>query len=99
MDHDLSPLWTLFNIVKAIKAGLFVLPPPPCTTEGKRTYLIVNNKLTLQEQLWVLEPGEGAQLVHIPSARAENQEVTVMIKEHKLFFDLQIIVLMFSCES
>ena len=23
MDHDLSPPWTLLNIVKVIKAGLF----------------------------------------------------------------------------
>ena len=26
MDHDLSPPWTLLNIVKAIKAGLFAQP-------------------------------------------------------------------------
>ena len=26
MDHDLSPPWTLLNIKKAIKAGLFAQP-------------------------------------------------------------------------
>ena len=50
MDYDLSPLWTLLNIVKAIKAGLFAQPLPPCTTEKKKAYLMENNGLTFQEQ-------------------------------------------------
>ena len=93
MDHDLSPLWTLLNIVKAIKAVLSALPPPPCTTEGKRAYLMGNNRLTFQEQSWVPNACEGAQLVLIPAARADNHEVTAIIKEHKLFFNLHIIAL------
>ena len=51
MDHDISPLWTSLNIAKAVKAGLFALPPPPHTMQGKRAYLMVNNGLTFQEQL------------------------------------------------
>ena len=84
---------------KAIKAGLFALPPPPCTMKGKRAYLMVNNWLTFQEQSWVSEAGEGTQLVLIPAARADNQEVTTIIKEHKLFFTLHIIALMLIHES
>ena len=99
MDHDLSPLWTLLNIAKAIKAVLSALPPPPCTTEGKRAYLMGNNRLTFQEQSWVPNACEGAQLLLIPAARADNHEVTAIIKEHKLFFNLHIIALMFTQES
>ena len=59
MDHDLSPPWTLLNIVKAIKAGLFAQPLPPCTTERKKADLMVTNGLTFQEQSWVPKAGEG----------------------------------------
>ena len=99
MDHDICSPWILLNIVKAIKAGLFELPPPPCTMQGKRAYLMVNNGLTFQEQSWVPEAGEGTQLVLIPAARADNQEVTTIIEEHKLLFTPCIIPLMFTCES
>ena len=33
MDHDLSPPWTLLNIMKAIKSGLFLQPPGQCVIE------------------------------------------------------------------
>ena len=58
-----------------------------------------NNRLTLQEQSWVPEAGKGTQLVLISAARADTQEVTTIIEEHKLFFNPCIIVLMFTCES
>ena len=74
MDHDLSPPWTSLNIMKAIKAGLFALPPPLCTIEGKRAYLMVNNGLTLQEQSWVPKAGKSAHLVCIPATKVDNQE-------------------------
>ena len=99
MDHDISPPWTLLNITKAIKAGLFALPPPPCTMQVKRAYIMVNNRLIFQEQSWVPEAGEGTQLVLIPATRADNQEVTAIIEEHKLFFTPCIIALMFTHES
>ena len=99
MDHDISPLWTSLNITKAIKAGLFALPPPPCTMQGKRAYLMVNNRLTFQEQSWVPEAGKGTQLVLIPATRVDNQEVTAILVEDKLFFNSCIIALMFMHES
>ena len=99
MDHDLSPLWTLLNIAKAIKAELFALPPPPCTAQGKRAYLMVNNGLILQGQSWVPNAGDGTYLVLIPATRVDNQEVTAISEEHKLFFTPHIIVLMLTCES
>ena len=33
MDHDLSPPWTLHNIAKALKFGLFIEPPEQSTIE------------------------------------------------------------------
>ena len=85
MDHDLSPPWTLLNIAKAIKAGLFAQPLPPHTTEKKKAYVMVNNGLTFQEQSWVPEAGKGAQLVLIHAARADNQEVTAIIEEQPAY--------------
>ena len=87
------------NIAKAIKAGLFAQPLPPCTTEKKKAYLMVNNRLTFQEQSWVPKAGKGTHLVLIPTAREDNQEVTAIIEEHMLFLNLHIIVLMFTYES
>ena len=98
MDHDLSPPWTLLNIMKAINAGLFAQPLPPCTTAKKKAYLMVNNGLTFQEQSWVPEAGKGTQLVLIPAARVHNQEVTAITEEHKLFFNPCIIALVFTYE-
>ena len=96
MDHDLSPLWTLLNIMKAIKAGFFAQPLPPHTTEKKKAYLMVNNGLTFQEQTWVPDAPKGAQLALIPAARADNQEVTAIIEELKLFFNPCILAHMFT---
>ena len=59
---------------------------------------MVNNGLTFQEQSWVPKAGKGTQLVLIPATRADNQEVTAIIEEHKLFFIPCIIALMFTCD-
>ena len=75
MDHDLSHPWTSLNISKAIKTGLFALPLPPCTTDKKKAYVMVNNGLTIKEQSWVPEAGEGVELVLIPTARADNRGI------------------------
>ena len=98
MDHDLSPSWTSLNIAKAIKAGLFAQPSAPHTIEENIAYQMVNNGLTYQEQSWVPDACKGAQLVFIPTARADNHKVTAIIEEHKLFFNLHIIALMFMQE-
>ena len=59
---------------------------------------MVNNGLPFQEQSWVPNACKGAQLVIIPTARVDNHEVTVIIEEHKLFFSLHVIALMFTQE-
>ena len=56
---------------------------------------MVNNGLTYQEQPWIPDAPEGAQLVFIPTAGADNSEVTTIIEEHKLFFNPCIIAIMF----
>ena len=56
---------------------------------------MVNDGLTFQEQSWVPDAPEGAQLVFIPTARADNCEVTTIIEEHKLFLNPCIIAPMF----
>ena len=43
MDHDLSPPWTLLNIAKAIKSGLFLQPPAQHTIERNIAFQMVNN--------------------------------------------------------
>ena len=59
---------------------------------------MVNDGLTYQEQSWVPDTPEGAQLVFIPTGRADNHEVAAIIEEYKLFFNPHIIALMFSQE-
>ena len=49
IDHDLSPPWTLFNITKAIKSGLYAQPSAQCTIEENIAHQMVNNGLTYQE--------------------------------------------------
>ena len=98
MDHDLSPPWTSLIIVKAIKSGLFTQPPAQHTIERNIAFQMVNDGLTYQEQSWVPNTPKGAQLVFIPAARVDNYEVTAIIEEHKLFFNLCIIALMFMQE-
>ena len=95
MDHDLIPPWTLLNIAKAIKSGLFAEPPAQCTIGKNIDFQMVNDGLTYQEQSWVPDAPEGTQLVFIPTARANNHDITAIIEEYKLFFNLHIIALMF----
>ena len=59
---------------------------------------MVNNGLTYQEQSWIPDAPEGTQLVFISTARMDNCEVATIIEEHKLFFNLHIIALMFMRE-
>ena len=95
MDHDLGPPWTLLNIMKAIKSGLFSQLPAQCTIEKNIAHQMVNDGITYQEQSWLPDAPRDAQLVFIPTARADNCEVTAIIEEHKLFFNPHIIALMF----
>ena len=50
MDCDLSPPWTLFNMVMALNLGL---PPKHSTIEEGKALLMVNNKVTYQRQSWI----------------------------------------------
>ena len=59
---------------------------------------MVNDGLTCQEQSWVSDAPNGTQLVFIPAAQVDNCKVTTIIEEHKLFFNLHIIALMFTQE-
>ena len=88
MDHDLSPPYTLLNIKKAIKAGLFAQPSEQILRKDSAAYRMVNNGLTFQEQSWVPSAWKGAQSVIVPAARADNCTETTIIEEHKLFFNL-----------
>ena len=38
MDHDLSPPWTLLNIAKALKFGLFMESPEQHTIERNKSF-------------------------------------------------------------
>ena len=96
MDHDLSPPWTLLNIMKAIKSGLLTEPPAQHTIGKNIAFQMVNDGLTYQEQSWVSDAPKGTQLVFIPAARADNHEITTIIEEYKLFYNLHIIALMFT---
>ena len=53
MDHDLSPPWTLINIMKAIKSVLFTELPQQCTIGKNIAFQMVNNGLIFQEQSWI----------------------------------------------
>ena len=97
MDHDLSPPWTLLNIVKAIKS-FFTQPPTQCTIGKNIAFQMVNDGLSYQEQSWVANAPKDTQLVFIPTVRVDNCKVAATIEEYKLFFNLCIIALMFMQE-
>ena len=50
MDHDPSPHWTSLNMVKALKFGLFIIPPEQQTLERNKAFQMVNNWATLTEK-------------------------------------------------
>ena len=56
---------------------------------------MVNNRATYQRQSWIPDTPTGEQAVFIPTPRADNCLVPTIIEEHKLYFDLNIISLMF----
>ena len=59
---------------------------------------MVNDRLTFQEQSWIPNPPKGTQAVFIPAAGADNCPVPTIIEEHKFYFNLHIISLMFTQE-
>ena len=95
MDHDLSTLWTLLNMVKALKFRLFIIPPEQQTLKRNKAFQMVNNRATYQRQSWIPEAPAGEQAVVIPTASDNNCLVPTIIEEHMLYFNLHIISLMF----
>ena len=57
---------------------------------------MVNNRTTYQRQSWIPEAPAGEQPVFIPTASDDNHPVPAIIEEHKLYFKLHIISLMFT---
>ena len=57
---------------------------------------MVNNRTTYQRQSWIPEAPAGEQPVFIPTASDDNHHVPAIIEEHKLYFNLHIISLMFT---
>ena len=50
MDYDLSPPWTLFNMVMALILGLLIIPPEQTTIKRGKALLMVNKRATYQRQ-------------------------------------------------
>ena len=96
MDYDLSLPWTSFNMAMALNLGLLIIPPEHSTIEEGKALLMVNNKVTYQRQSWIPDAPTGEQVVYIPVTSNENHLVPAIIKEHKLYFNLCIISLMFT---
>ena len=85
MDHDVSPPWTLLNVVKALKFTLLTIPPEQRTIERGQAFRMVKNRATYQT--WIPEAPAGKQVLFIPGAREDNHLVPAIIEEHKLYFD------------
>ena len=56
---------------------------------------MVNNTTTYKSQPWIPDAPTGEKAVFIPAARNDNCPVPTIIEEHKLYFNLHIISLMF----
>ena len=96
MDYDLTPPWTLFNMVMALNLRLLIVPPEPSTIAEGKALLMVNNRAIYQGQLWIPDAPTGEQAVFIPAASNENHPVHAIIEEHKLYLSPHIISLMFT---
>ena len=57
---------------------------------------MVNNRATYQRQSWIPEAPAGEQALFIPAASDDNHLVPAIIEDHKLFFNLHLISLMFT---
>ena len=56
---------------------------------------MVNSRATYQTQSWIPEAPAHEQLLFIPSPSNDNHPLPTLIEEHKLYFNLDIIGLMF----
>ena len=99
IDYDLSPPWTLLNMVMALNLGLLIVPPTQSTIKNDKALLMVNNRVTYQSQSWIPEAPAGEQALFIPAASDENHPVPGIIDEDKLYFNPCIISLMFAWDQ
>ena len=60
---------------------------------------MVNNRATQQRQSWIPEVPTGKQPLFIPTTSDDNHLVHAIIEEHKLYFNLCIISLMFTQDA
>ena len=60
-----------------------------------KAFQMVNDRATNQRQLWISEAPTDKQALFIPTASDDNHLVPAIIEEHKLYFSLHIISLMF----
>ena len=98
MNYDLIPSWMSFNMVMALNIGLLIkLQVHRITQEGKTALKV--NKISYQRQSYLHGTPTGVQTVFIPASNDVNHQVPVIVEEHKLYFNLHIISLMFTWNS
>ena len=95
MSHDLSPPWTSFNIAMALKIGLLINLEVHRMMKESKTPLLVNNQTRYQQQSYLQGAPTGMQAVFIPASNDISHLVPAIVEEKKLYFNLQMIALMF----
>ena len=63
MDYDISPPWTLHNIVKAINAGILLAPYAHRGAQKGKSTLMVNMRDNYQRQSYISDVPKGMQVV------------------------------------
>ena len=79
----------------AVNLRLLIIPSKHSTIKEGNALFMVNNKATYQRQSWIPDTPTGEQAVFIPTISNENHLVAAIIEEHKLYFNLCIVSLMF----
>ena len=82
-------------MVKALKFRLFIIPQEQGTIERGKAFQTMNNRATYQRQSYIPEAPAGKQALFIPAASDDSCLVPAIFEEHKLYFNLHIISLMF----
>ena len=95
-EHDISPPWTLFNMVMALNIGMLILPCIHRTANRGKPTIMVNNRATYQQQSYSQATRERMQAVFIPVTYDKNHPVPDIVEEHRVYFNPHIISLMFT---
>ena len=80
----------------ALNLQMLIMPPIYRTIEEGKACLMVNNRATYQRQSWIPDTPTGEQAIFILTTRDKKCPVPVIIEEHKFYFNLHIISLMFN---